>query len=237
MPRATLFALCLSLPIITASAMAETAPNVLAATEASAPGPVRQMLLAQQLYDHGLAQDDAFLILSAIRLGHRSDLRPATGWSHSGDGTPAGEPTQPAPGLPQDPLAPEAMALAQLMAEGDSALADLAADIEAELKRPTPSRGQLSTEKMRLAQGKGDSWTIAFNGQLTAEIALISDSALGFAVQDENGHSLCQETAATRAYCAFVPARNGFFTVTVTLPSGSKDKPAPEAVEYRLITN
>lgn len=234
MQRAALIALSLSLPL---AATAQTAPNQQAAVEAAAPGPVRQMLLAQQLYDQGLALDDGLLILSAIRLAHNADLRPATGWTHSGDGIPETAEPLPAPGLPQDPLSPAAMALAQMMVEGDSALADLAADIEADLNRPSANRGQLSTAKMALPLGKTDGWTMAFNGLLPAEIALISDTALGLSVQDETGQSLCADAPSARAYCAFTPARNGFFTVTVTAPQEAAKEPAVTEARYRLITN
>lgn len=237
MQRAALIALSLSLSMAAPPAMAETTPNRLAATEAASPGPVRQMLLAQQLYDQGLALEDGFLILSAIRLAHKNDLRPATGWTQSGDGTQDEAESLPTPGLPQDPLSPAAMALAQMMVEGDSALADLAADIEADLNRPSTNRGQLSTAKMVLAPGKSDSWDMAFNGQLPAEIALISDAALQLSVVDETGESLCDHPAATRAYCAFLPARNGFFTITVTAPDGAEKPEPPTEAHYRLITN
>lgn len=212
-------------------AAAEEGPNLAPAVEAAPPGAVRQLVLAQDLYDLGLAQEDAAMLLAAIRLARQAELRLATGWTHEGAGSPAGD-TPAAPGLPRDPASPEALALAVMMAEGSPALADVAADVEAALNRQAPGRGHVSTAEMVLPGGKADRWRIAFNGSLPAEVALLpEDGPLGLTVTDEGGAVICDEAPSPRrAFCAFTPARNGFFTVTVTSGAGADAR-------YRLITN
>lgn len=226
MRRAALALLLSALPA------AAEGPNLAPAAAVAAPGPVRQLALAQELHDLGLAQEDAVLLLAAARLARGAELRPATGWAHEGAGTPA--PKAPAaPGLPRDPAAPEALALALMMAEGSPALADVAADAAAALERPVPGRGHVSAAAMVLPGGKADRWRIAFNGGLPAEIALAGDGSgnLDLTVTDETGAGVCREDSPRdRAFCAFTPARNGFFTVTVTNRAG-------EANRYRLVTN
>lgn len=212
-------------------AAAEDGPNLAPAAEAAAPGPVRQLVLARDLYDLGLAQEDAVMLLAAIRLARQAELRAATGWTHEGVGQPAGE-APAASGLPRDPTAPAALALALMMAEGSPALADLAADVEAALNREGFGRGHVSTAEMVLPGGKADRWRIAFNGSLPAEVALLPEGGpLGLTVTDEGGAVICDEApSAGRAFCAFTPARNGFFTVAVTSGAGADTR-------YRLITN
>ena len=60
---------CLFLPALPAAA--EEGPNLAPAVEAAPPGAVRQLVLAQDLYDLGLAQEDAAMLLAAIRLARR----------------------------------------------------------------------------------------------------------------------------------------------------------------------
>lgn len=226
MRRAALAALFL----LASPAAAENGPDLAPAPEAASPGPVRQLVLAQDLYDLGLAQEDAVMLLAAIRLARQAELRPATGWTHEGAGSPAGE-APAAPGLPRDPASPAALALAVMMAEGSPALADVAADAEARLNREGPGRGHVSAAGMTLPGGKDDRWRIAFNGGLPAEIALMAeDGPLGLTVTGDGGAVICDEPPGPRAFCAFTPARNGFFTVTVTSRAGA-------GTRYRLITN
>ena len=226
MRRAVLALLLSALPA------AAQGPNLAPAAEAAAPGPVRQLALAQEIHDLGLGREDAVLLLAAVRLARGTELRPATGWTHEGAGTPAPAETA-APGLPRDPASPEALTLALMMAEGSPALADVAADVAAALDRPAPGRGHVSAAAMVLPGGKADSWRIAFNGSLPAEIALTGDGSgnLDLTVTDEAGTEICREDGPRdRAFCAFTPARNGFFTVTVANRAGGGNR-------YRLVTN
>ena len=216
MRPAALLALTLSL---TSPALAEGGPNLVPSSPAPM-GAVGATALAWQLYAMGLDREDPVILLTAIRLAHGSDLRPATGWTVTSPDAVAQVPTAPS-GLPRDPASEPAMALALLMAEGDPDLADLAADIEADLARHKPS-ARISTATSVLAGGSSESWRIPFNGLIPAELALIGESpakaagSLGLRITDETGATVClQDSPGNLAYCAFTPARNGFFTVTV----------------------
>jgi hypothetical protein len=194
------------------------------------PGPVRQMVLAYDLYDLGVAREDVVLVLDAIALARASTMRPATGWAHDGAGTQA-EPAAPDNGLPHDPLGSDAPALARMMAEGDPDLADLAADQESRLDSAGAARGLLSMAEMTLPAGKSDTWKIAFNGQLPAEVAVLgNDRAFSLTVEDAAASAICHDGPDLRAYCAFIPERNDFFTLRVT-------NTGPATARYRLVTN
>jgi hypothetical protein len=221
-----------------------TALPAQAQDSAQPPGPVRQVYLAQDLYHFGLARSDATVLLTAIRLARSATLRPATGWTRDGAALPPDAVPDPPPpkdtvgvaslaGLPQDPASDAALALALMMAEGDPALADLAADIEAELHRGTLGQGQISSATSRLAPGASEDWRIAFNGSLPAEIAIIGDGSgnLDMTVTDEEGTVICREDGPRdRAFCGFVPLVNGFFVVTVTNRGAERNL-------YRMFSN
>ena len=216
MPRALFAALMLLVPL-----------PIWAKDTPMPAGPVRQLVLAHDLYDLALERDDAGLVLAAIALAHAADLRPATGWVHEGAGTPA-EPAPSGPGLPHDPRSPEALALAEMMAEGTPDMADLAADMSVPAVR---AQGFLSTMAMSLPAAGADSWRIAFNGQLPAEIAVLGDAAaFDLLVQDDTGATVCRDMATRRAYCGFTPKRNSFYIITVT-------NAGQAGAGYSLLTN
>lgn len=232
MIRATLLALSLTLA---GPLLAEDGPNLAAPIPAApaAPGAVQITALAWQLFAVGLEREDPLMLLTAIALAHQSGMRAATGWTLTSPETEVALPALPS-GLPRDPASDAAMALAVLMAEGDPDLADLAADIEAGLTLRKPA-SRISMASAALAGGTEARWRIAFFGQSRAELALIADgqgtSGLGLQITDESGHRICLHARPDRvAYCAFTPARNGYFTVTVT-------NPGPTALTYRLLSN
>ena len=223
------------LPMLCLALAALSAPLPAAGQDsADSPGSVRQLYLAQQVYDLGLAGEDAVMLLAAVRLARGASLRAATGWERTGPAIVVDSAlAAPDTGLPRDPASGAALALALLMAEGDPALADLAADIEADLNRGILGEGQVSSATSRLGSGETDEWRIAFNGQLPAEIAMIGDGSgnLDMTVSDEAGEVICRENGPSdRAYCGFVPLQNGFFIVTIT-------NPGPDDSRYRLLTN
>ena len=200
-------------------------PNLAPAGDAT-PGAVRVLVLAEQLFAMGRDGDDPLVLLTAVRLARSVDTRAATGWE--GPASPPEE-SAPAPGLPHDPGSEAALALALLMAEGDPALAEVAADLAGRQR----SRGRVSQGHSALAGGREDSWRSPFFGQSRAELAVIGDGAanLDLEVRDETGATICRETGpADLAYCGFTPAWNGFFTVTVT-------NRGEAANTYRLLTN
>ncbi len=232
MPRpiaALLTALCMALP----AGAEDRGPNQSKAAPAT-PGPVRTLVLAWDLYAEGLRREDPLLLLTAVRLARASDLRAATGWIT--EAAPAKAPPadgSPDAGLPRDPASPKALALAVIMAEGDPALADLAADAEADLARGRLGEGSLPTVTGTVAAGGTDSYRIVFNGELPAEVGLVGDGSgnLDLTVTDENGHLICQDSGPSdRAFCGFTPLWNGWFDVAVANRSATENT-------YRLSTN
>lgn len=84
-----------------------------------------------------------------------------------------------------------------------------------------------------LAPGQTDTWQIVLFGEVAAELALIGDrdSQLGLILRDESGAVLCATPlSANAAVCRLTPARNGFFTLTVTASGAGVNS-------YRLIGN
>ena len=119
---------------------------------------------------------------------------------------------------------------AELLAKGDDALLGLVDTARIEVAVP---RGGVRRAASAVAPGGTDTWTLAFFGEATAELAVLGNgqSALSISVADENGQSPCATTEAMdRMYCRFTPLENGTFTVTVT-------NPGKAANAYMLITN
>lgn len=200
--------------LLAAPALAEV-PN-LSAEPVAVPGPAIQLALAQRLQDHALRENDLVLLLAAIRIARGVTLRPAPGWVKAqSDTPPADAPQGYAPAL--DPAGPEALSLAQAMAGEDPALQDLAYDLDAQL--PRTRRGTAAGAMSDLAAGGTDVWRIAFFGESPAELALIGDGdgPLELTVTDDAANLVCADLSSQPVKtCAFTPARNGFFTVTVT---------------------
>ncbi|NJM84650.1 MAG: hypothetical protein HC844_21445 [Tabrizicola sp.] len=94
------------------------------------------------------------------------------------------------------------------------------------LARQPPGRtGKVASVQSALRPQEADTWTIALYGQSQSEVAVIGEGAtnLDLTVADEAGQPVCADLSASDiALCAFAPARNGYFTVTVrnagTLP-------------------
>ena len=233
--RPALLALTLSLA---SPARAQEGPNLV--PSAPAPlGAVGATALAWQLYATGLGREDPVMMLTAIRLAHGSEMRAATGWvvtspvsgPDSGSDTVAEVPTAPT-GLPRDPASDAALSLALLMAEGDPALADLAADVEAGLTLRQPT-SRISMAASALAAGASESWRIPFPGQSRAEVALLAEGPAGFTLQitDETGAVICRQPKPDDlAFCAFTPGWNGYFAITIT-------NHGPTAQSYKLLSN
>lgn len=216
------------LPALLLSLAAPVAAQTLGATEI---GTVGRLVLAWDVYAEGLGREDAVLVLTGIRMARGIGQRAATGWGGDPLDPPESEPP-PAPGLPLDPASDAALALALIMAEGDPDLADLAEEIAADLARSNPV-DLVTTGIATLEPGKSDSYQIAFHGQVPAEVAVIGEgpSPLQLRVEGPEQEPLCQQPARSKpAYCAFIPARNDYFTVTVT-------NLGPAPVIYRLLTN
>jgi len=225
--RPALLALTLTLA---SPALAKEGPNLVPSTLAPM-GAVGATALAWQLYSEGLDREDPLMMLTAIRLARGSEMRAATGWAVTSPDMAAEVPATPT-GLPRDPASDAALSLAILMAEGDPALADLAADIEAGLTLRQPT-SRISMAASTLVPGTSDRWRIPFPGQSRAEVALLADGPAGFTLQitDETGAVICRQPKPDDlAYCAFTPGWNGYFTLTIT-------NHGPAAQSYRLLSN
>jgi hypothetical protein len=218
----------LILALMATPALAE-APNLSPAPH-GAPGPAAVLVLAQRLYDRALADGDTVMLLTAIRLARGITLRPATGWAKDTRGEAL--PDQPQGNTAAaDPATPEAIALAQSLAGEDPTLQDLVYDLDAQL--PPGRVDAAAVTASDLAAGQSDIWQIAFFGESPAEVAVLGDgdSTLDLRVTDAAGNLICADLSASdRVLCDFVPAGNGFFTVTVTNPGAAVNS-------YRLITN
>lgn len=220
--------LALTLALIAAPALAETAkaPNLDAAS-VSRPGPALRLYLAQELFFQGLAAKDALALIQSARMMDRIAIieAPERIPEPSGKKLKKGAP----PPVPF-PGARATLATAEFLAAGDDTLLGLIDAIRAEGAIP---RGGVRRSASALAPGGTDTWTLAFFGGTSAELAVLGNgqSALSITVADESGASPCATTAAEdRLYCRFTPRENGDFTVTVANPGK-----APNA--YMLITN
>ncbi len=213
-------ALCLP-----AMAQDTTPPNVNTAATGT-KGSVAQMALAYDLYALGLARKDALTVLTAAKLAAGVEVKPVeqkktttgTGIADQQDAAPAPEvpaPEAPAPEAPA-PDAATMMATARALAGEDELLAGLIDDAELETTRDRLS-GATATHS-RLAAGQTDTWEVPFYADGTAEIAVLGDgdANLDMLVTDENGNTICYDVSwSDTIYCDFIPARNGYFTVTV----------------------
>jgi hypothetical protein len=220
--------LSLILAMMTTSALAEP-PNLSANPQGSA-GPALALAMAQRLYDGAVQSGDMVMLLTAIRVARGVTVRPASGWTKETTGTVPPDPPQGRSAAP-DPAGPQVLALVQGMAGDDPALQDLAYDLDAQV--PRGSHASAVGVASDLAGGAAEVWRIALFGESPAELALIGDGdgPLDFTVADEAGHPVCADLSPRAVKtCAFTPARNGFFAVTVT-------NRGTAVSSYRLIGN
>lgn len=85
----------------------------------------------------------------------------------------------------------------------------------------------------RLSDGQADVWEIPFHALAPAEIVVLGDggSNLDIMVTDDAGNVLCQDVSwSDRLSCRFIPARDGYFYVTVQNLGGPGNN-------YHLLTN
>lgn len=197
------------------------APN-LAAAGAGQPGGVAQMALAHRLYEQGIARRDAVDVMAAARLAR--EVRFSTlSVPKTRDALPGVEPGAPKPGAPGPVTVPGMLAAARALSGEDDILLTLLDRIEAEAPdgRITAARAESV-----LPSAQRDIWTISAFGGALAEIAVIGDGDgnLDLTVADEAGVPVCQALGpGDIAYCDWVPAENGRFTVTVANPSPAEN--------------
>lgn len=203
---------------VSAPALAQdrTGTNV-GPSDTDGPGPVEQLALAQDLYDYGVASEDALSVLAAARIVASIDVTDADrAPTESGDAAGL-DTTEDGEGVDGPADAATMLATARALAGEDATLIGLIDDAEAE-----GSRGRIggpSRTLSRLPAGRYDTWTIPFYGGSYAEIAIIGDgdSDLDAIVADENGNTICIDTSySDKLRCSFTPRWDGYFTVLVT---------------------
>lgn len=179
-------------------------------------GAATRLVLAQRGYDQAMDTGDPLLMLAAIRLARGVTKRPATAWVRLTETAPPADQPRGRDGA-ADPGGAQALAILQGLAADDPDLQDLVYDLDAQLP---PGRMAVATVASATLGGGGrDDWRLPLSGAVAAEIAVIGDgdSALGLAVLDDAGATICALPPSTGpSLCRFTPARNGFFSVTVT---------------------
>lgn len=180
-----------------------------------APGTLRAAALSAELYTHGLAEQDALMVLSAARLRKALGARPATGGESGAF-------------LDWRTMLDAGRALAA----GDMTLATLADDIATE-----DARGVATGPIYRIAAIAAESGTetveLAFSGGAYAEayVEAAPGVDLDLHVRDEAGRLVCSDTAGRNVgYCGWTPAEDGVFTLEIV---NGGDTPA----DYTLMTN
>ena len=218
------------------SALAATPASVwaddanLSKTANDSLGAVSRLVVAQRGYEMALKSGDAILLLVAIRLARGVVLRSPIAWERVTEGeAPADQPKgrDAAP----DPASSAALVIVQNFAGDDPDLQDLVYDLDAQL--PQSRKETAVAMDADLGVGQVDRWRMALFGEVPAEIGLIGDGdgPLSLSITDETGPTVCALAASPEpGFCRFIPARNGFFTVTIR-----NDGPAES--HYRLLGN
>ncbi|MCU0815382.1 MAG: hypothetical protein MUF74_02550 [Cypionkella sp.] len=227
--RALLFPLCLCLALPLAAEEAP-APAVLPAgslaTDAGAGGALKALVLAHDLYRHGLVRRDAQAMIAAARIAGSIAQTEGAPLPQNRTGAEGGTATPPS--LPD---AAEMLEEARRLAGEDDLTLMLVEATERTLAA-APDR-TVTRRAMALPRGAEDSWQVPFFGAAEAELAVIGDGAadLDIRVTDAAGAVVCRDlSAGDRLFCAFTPAENSTVTVTIANP-GAGD------AAYLLLTN
>jgi hypothetical protein len=218
----------LSLALLALPALAET-PNLSSRPE-GAPGSAAQLVVAQRAFDLAMSEGEVLPLLAAIRLARGVTLRPASGWERVTTGDAAPDAPQGRVASP-DPASEAVLEIARNLAGEDLDLQDLVYDLDAQVPGGRTETAVVVTGD--LGPGQSDAWTLPLFGEVAAEIALIGDGdgPLFFTLRDEGGALMCTHPASAQPMlCRVTPARNGFFTVTVTNAGKTVNS-------YRLIGN
>ncbi len=202
----------LALPLlaaVTLPAAAEIAP------------PLRQAEASRVIYDAGMAQRDALLVLAAAKLRRNLALQPVERTADEGEAA-TGAP------LDGDTMLNEARALAV----GDPAMLALIEDVAAE-----SSKGVVSGPVYNIARigpKKSDTYrSVPFKSGEYAEIYVEAkdSSDLNLKVHDDQNRLVCSDTDISAiAYCGWKPRQAGSYTITIENMTANN-------VQYSLITN
>jgi hypothetical protein len=222
--------LVIGLTALAGVALAEEAPLPNIATQgAGEPGGVAQVAVAHRLYELGIERRDAVDVMAAARLAREVKFTTLSA-PKTTEPVPGVEPGGPMPGAPGPVTVPGMLAAARALSGEDEVLLTLLDRVEAEAPdgRITATRAESV-----LPSAQRDVWSLTFFGGALAEIAVIGDGDgnLDLTVTDEIGTPVCVAIGPSDiAYCDWVPARNGTFTVTVNNPS-------PAENSYLLLRN
>lgn len=183
--------------------------------QAGAAGAVHALITAQRGYELALKSGDVLLLLASVRLARGVVLRRPTSWDRTTEGETSEDQPKGKEAAP-DPASPTALAILQTFAGEDPGLEDLVYDLDAQLPRSRKPHA-ISTDA-ELGVGQTDQWRMPLFGSVPAEIGLIGDGdgPLSLTITDEAGLPVCVLPPSVEpGLCAFTPARNGFFSVTI----------------------
>ncbi len=191
------------------------AAGLLASFSAQAPAQeatqLQKVNTARALYEIGLANDDALLILAAAKL--RKEV-PLTQTERAPEGRRAED------GAPLEWQ--EMLASALPLIEGNPILMGISEDIEAERSKGVTDGPVYSVA--RIASGGRDVYdNLPFDGGTYAEIYLEgpSGSDLNLMIRDSKGRLVCSDTDISAiAYCGWKPLAADVFQVTVESARG-----------------
>ncbi len=200
----------------------------LAAPAAGGMTPLQTVRISAQLYERGLADGDALLVLAAAKLRREApDLRPrAQPRLPRGASAPVEAP-EAAPVGWQD-----MMASARALAGGDEALLGLIDDVEAASSKGVATGQVYSISE--IGDGATDTYdALPFQGGDYAEVYVESrdGSDLNLYIYDAQGRLVCSDTDISAiSYCGWRPAESGSFTIAV-------ENRGQGAAGYSLMTN
>ncbi|MDZ4136561.1 MAG: hypothetical protein U1D06_13350 [Paracoccaceae bacterium] len=195
---------------------------------ARGPGTaVAQLVFAQGLHAHGLAQNDALALLAAAEMAGAVDMAMVARLPET-----TGAATAAQPDLRPGPVsAAQMQAAAEAMAAGDDSLITLLD--RAKTGNALVRAGGVSASAATLAAGQTHVWTLPLDGGTLAEIGVIGDGDgnLDAVLTDAGGQILCRESGVSdRIACDLVPAETGYFTLTV-------QNHGPGVETYLLLSN
>jgi hypothetical protein len=198
----------------------------------AAPSPVSNVVLAQQLFEHGKAANDALSMVAAASIlkSLKGEVKAATSGDPERENTEAQEPA------PKDNGAAVPDADTMLEAARKAAGQDEALLAVIEETAKTESKGFIPrVDKLTVVKANREDpwrWRTASAGEL-AEVAISGDGGtdLDLFVYDENGNLICSSTGYfDDEYCSWVPEWTGEFRIIVV-------NRGPRYNTYQLWTN
>lgn len=219
--------LALALALLAGAASAKDKPVNLKPGEVVTSGAVGLFAMGQRLYVLGLQAKDPVAVLTAAKLVGSVQFVETERKKET-----KGPERAPAEDLHKGPAGVASMlAAARELAGEDETLIGVVEAVERDM-----GHGRMisvATSRTTLTAGKTDRWEVPLFGETAVELAVVGDgdAPLSVLVADENGHVICQDPGGSAvAYCAFTPATNATFVVTV-----SNLGKAPDS--YILMTN